>query len=71
MKKKLKELGISDPKTVTENAVDNVTKWPQVTLGVGSQHKERLTHLFLGRGLGFVGAGNVSVDNRPSLKEMI
>ena len=35
-KKKLKELGISDPKTLRENVVDNVTKWPQVTLGVGS-----------------------------------
>ena len=34
--KKLKELGIPDPKTVRENAVDNVTNWPQVTLGVGT-----------------------------------
>ena len=32
-KKKLKELRIPDPKTVTENAVDDVTKWPQVTIG--------------------------------------
>ena len=32
---KLKELRIPDPTTVGENAVDNVTKWPQVTLGVG------------------------------------
>ena len=30
--KKLKELGILDPATVRENAVDNVTKWPQVRL---------------------------------------
>ena len=35
-RKKLKELGIPDPKTVRENAVDNVTNWPQVTLGVGT-----------------------------------
>ena len=35
-KKKLKEIGIPDPKTVRENAVDNVTKWLQVTLGVGT-----------------------------------
>ena len=34
--KKLKELGILDPKTVRENAVDDVTKWPQVTIGVGT-----------------------------------
>ena len=34
--KKLKKLGIPDPKTVRENAVDNVTNWPQVTLGVGT-----------------------------------
>ena len=32
---KLKELRIPDPTTVGENAVDNVTKWLQVTLGVG------------------------------------
>ena len=30
--KKLKELGILDPATVRENAVDDVTKWPQVRL---------------------------------------
>ena len=35
-KKKLKEPWVPDPKTVRENAVDNVTKWPQVTLGVGT-----------------------------------
>ena len=33
--KKLKELGIPDPTTVRENAVDDVTKWPQVKLDVG------------------------------------
>ena len=33
--KKLKELGIPGPTTVRENAVDGVTKWPQVTLGIG------------------------------------
>ena len=33
--KKLKELGIPDPTTVRENAVDDVTKWPQVQLDVG------------------------------------
>ena len=32
-KKKLKELGIPDSKTMRENAVDDVTKWLQVTLG--------------------------------------
>ena len=32
--KKLKELGIPDPTTVRENAVEDVTKWPQVQLGV-------------------------------------
>ena len=31
-KKKLKELGILNPATVRENAVDDVTKWPQVRL---------------------------------------
>ena len=31
----MKELGIPDPATVRENAVDDVTKWPKVTLGVG------------------------------------
>ena len=36
LRKKLKELGIPDPKTVRENAIDDVTKWPQVTLGVGT-----------------------------------
>ena len=35
-KKKLKKLGIPDPKTVRENAADDVTKWPQVTLDVGT-----------------------------------
>ena len=30
--KKLKELGILDPATVRENAVDDVTKWSQVRL---------------------------------------
>ena len=34
--KKLKEPRIPDPKTVRENAVVNVTKWPQITLGVGT-----------------------------------
>ena len=33
--KKMKELGIPDPATVRGNAVDDVTKWPKVTLGVG------------------------------------
>ena len=28
---RVKELGIPDPKTVRENAVDDVTKWPQVS----------------------------------------
>ena len=32
---KLKELRIPDPATVRENAVDNITKLPQVMLGVG------------------------------------
>ena len=32
-KKRLKELGIPDSKTVRKNAVDDVTKWIQVTLG--------------------------------------
>ena len=45
--KKLKELRIPDPTTVRVNAADDVTIWPQVTLGVG-YHKEGLTHLFLG-----------------------
>ena len=31
--KKLKELGIPDPKTVRENAIDDVIQWPQVTSG--------------------------------------
>lgn len=30
--KKLKELGIPDPKTVRENAVDDVIQWPQVSI---------------------------------------
>ena len=34
--KKLKEPWIPDPKTVRENAAVNVTKWPQVTLSVGT-----------------------------------
>ena len=34
--KTLKELGLLDPKTVRENAVDNITKQWQVTLGVGT-----------------------------------
>ena len=28
----MNKLGIPDPKTVTENAFDDVTKWPEVTL---------------------------------------
>ena len=35
-KKKVKEPWVPDLKTVRENAVENVTKWPQVTLGVGT-----------------------------------
>ena len=34
--KKLKEPWIPDPKTVRKSAAANVTKWPQVTLGVGT-----------------------------------
>ena len=34
--KKLKEPWIPDPKTLRENATANVTKWPQVTLSVGT-----------------------------------
>ena len=35
LQKKFKGLGIPDPATMWENAVDDVTKWPQVQLGVG------------------------------------
>ena len=31
----MKELGILDPTTVRENAVDDVRKWPHIQLGVG------------------------------------
>ena len=31
----MKELGIPDPTTVRENAVDNVRKWSHIQPGVG------------------------------------